>query len=423
MSSLSSNIRLALSRIKFAFWLKKQRKLQEQERKRVKAKEKKKVLFLVIQQAIWKYDVLLELLKADDRFEPEILVCPYTAGDEEELQHEMNKVLRAFSEKGVNVINSRKADGTWIDVRTDINPDIIFFTNPHKLTRKEYTINQLADKLTCYTPYAFVVIGRIEMHYNDMFHKMLWKHYIETETHRKYALSFPLHNEHNLVVSGYPALDKVFQPNTDMKHVWKSIEGKERKKIIWAPHHTIKGQGVQLDYSSFEELADFFLKLAESEGSDYQFAFKPHPLLMTKLFQAEAWGKEKTLEYYKRWENATHGQLETGDYLDLFQESDGMILDSASFIVEYLYFNKPVLFTYRDKDVKERFNSFGQEVLNVLYSGAGEADILAFLEERILKEKDTELESRKAFLRTRILPQNGFTASENIFQDLIEELC
>ena len=110
-------------------------------------------------------------------------------------------------------------------------------------------------------------------------------------------------------------------------------------------------------------------------------------------------------------------------YVDLFYFSDAMILDSASFIVEYLYFNKPLLFTMRDERILERFNSFGQMVFDYMYKGKNQQDTYRFINETVLKGNDTLAKARKQFFIKEILPKNGKTASENIYGELKKELC
>ena len=49
-----------------------------------------------------------------------------------------------------------------------------------------------------------------------------------------------------------------------------------------------------------------------------------------------------------------------GEYRAYFASSDAMILDSVSFMAEYLYVHKPALFLTREG---ERFNEFGETSL------------------------------------------------------------
>ena len=303
-----------------------------------------------------------------------------------------------------------------------IQPDIVIFTNPHRLTKDEYYITNYRDTLTCYAPYAFVVIHSIVMHYNQIFHHLLWKHFVETKYHKEFAIRYAKADTSNIQITGYPSLDRIYALDYIPSIVWKEFPNKLAKRIIWAPHHSIEGQGDGLDYSSFVNYSKYFVELLES-NNNIQMAFKPHPILKVKLYKDKDWGKEKTDAYFKKWDELPNGQLEEGDYIDLFFTSDAMILDSASFIVEYLYFDKPILFTMRDDNVKERFNSFGRMVFNYMYTAKNSVEVENFIQDTVVKKNDFLSTDRNQFMRDTILPESGRTASENIFNILKSELC
>ena len=53
--------------------------------------------------------------------------------------------------------------------------------------------------------------------------------------------------------------------------------------------------------------------------------------------------------YLQAWNDLPNAQVYTGAYYQaLFATSDGMIQDSGSFIVEYQYVDKPMIFLTRD---------------------------------------------------------------------------
>ena len=379
------------------------------------------VIFLVIHHSIWKYEEVYRLLDKDSRFNVKVVVIPLVRDGKGDMET-YNQTLDYFVSSDYSTLSSYDIQkDSWIDIKKVTRPDIVFFTNPHRLTFDKYYINEFKDRLTCYVPYAFVVIHSIEGHYNQNIHHLLWKYFVETKYHQAFALSYAKYKVKNIVVSGYPSLDKIFRKSFKPISSWK-VTNKETMKIIWAPHHTIKGQGCNLDYSSFIEYSDYFLKLLEKR-KDIQIAFKPHPLLKEKLYADNKWGKEKTDAYYLTWNRLSNGQLEVGPYIDLFFLSDAMITDSASFIAEYLYFNKPLCFTMKDDDVKNRFNSFGKMIFEFLYISKDSLSINVFINNIILEKNDYLKNSRNRFLNETILTKSGKTASENIYNEIIHELC
>src|SRR5699024_6494443 len=118
----------------------------------VKGKQKIKVVFLAIHESIWKVDPVFRKMLEDPFFEPEILVCPYTVYGEERMLEDMQQAYNYYISKGYPVRKAREEDGSWVNL-SDIKPDIVFFTNPHNVTRKEYYEDAYLNYLSCYVPY------------------------------------------------------------------------------------------------------------------------------------------------------------------------------------------------------------------------------------------------------------------------------
>jgi CDP-glycerol glycerophosphotransferase (TagB/SpsB family) len=147
-------------------------------------------------------------------------------------------------------------------------------------------------------------------------------------------------------------------------------------------------------------------------------AFKPHPMLKNNLYNHPDWGISLTEEYYRKWENLSNGQLEEGEYIDLFLNSDAIILDSISFMTEYIVTQKPTLFTIRDRSIYSKFNEFGILNFNLLYkTNQLEVDIINYIE-NIINETDTMKNDRIDFINKYLTPPNNRTASENIYGEV-----
>lgn len=399
----------------------KQKSALERVSEKVRRGEKLKVVFLVIFEQVWKYEGVYRRMEKNPLFDPIILIIPYTIYGKDIMIENLYKAYNYFNEHGYNVINSYSKDtDSWLDIKHSMELDIVFFSNPYNLTRNEYTINSYLDLLTCYVPYAFVVIGHYSAHYDQDFQNMLWKYFVETEDHKNYTEIFSRNKGRNAVTTGYPGVDLLLT-NKITGSPWK-LEGGGLKKIIWAPHHTIDGFDAGLRYSNFFELSEFMLDLLEKYEHKIQIAFKPHPLLKSRLYKHPDWGKNKTNEYYEKWKRASNGILSDSDYINLFLTSDALIHDSASFHAEYLFTNKPVMFVKKDENVTERFNSFGKNIFNYIYHGNNIDDIVNFIENIVIQENDYLKEKRNSFIESVLMPYNGKLASENIFNHICNEL-
>ena len=163
------------------------------------------------------------------------------------------------------------------------------------------------------------------------------------------------------------------------------------------------------------------LELAEKYKDKVQFVFKPHPLLKNNLYQHPVWGKDRTDAYYETWANGENMAIAEGEYIDLFNSSDAMINDSASFTFEYLYMNKPCLFL-SNYDRQKDANVAALKAYDSWYHATTETEIEKFIEDVVIAGKDMMKDKRKAFYEEVLLPPNGKSVAENILDDIVNEL-
>lgn len=107
-------------------------------------------------------------------------------------------------------------------------------------------------------------------------------------------------------------------------------------------------------------------------------------------------------------------------YNTLFCNSDAMILDSVSFLAEYLYVHKPLLFLKRSGQF---FNNFGKELIKIHYNvdGTDFPGIERFVLDIILNDNDVNKEDREQFFREKMdyVHMTGKNASANIFEQIL----
>jgi hypothetical protein len=392
--------------------------------RKLKRKEKIKVVFLIQLASSWKYDYLFKLLLDSKRFDPVIVICPVVNHEEDVMFTELNMAFDFFSEKDYPVINSwDDQTQNWLDVKTSIKPDIVFFSNPWgQMSKPEYYIFNFLDTLTCYVPYGFKSSHLYEAIFNKPFQNLLWKIFYETSFHLEMAKKYARNKGMNGLVTGYPGMDNLLDNTYQPKDVWK-IEDKSVKRIIWAPHHSILGEmDSNVGFSTFLIYSDKMLEIADIFKEEIQISFKPHPLLKAKLYKHSNWGKLRTDEYFDKWSSLPNTQLDEGNYIDLFLTSDAIINDGESFLVEYLFAGKPAMFLVADDNVTNRFNEFGKLAFNHLYHGRNDIEVRTFIEDVIIGGKDTLKEKRDNFFKENVKPPNDKLSSENIFNLLNEVL-
>ena len=383
--------------------------------KQVKGKEKIKVVFLAIHKSVWKVDPVFQKMLKDPFFEPEILVCPYMPYGEERMLEDMEQTYNYFINKGYPVIKSLKKDGSWYKL-DEIKPDIVFFTNPHDLTRKEYYQDAYLNYLSCYVPYHHEVVNNIEQ-FNQRFHVAQWRIFASNDSALELYKSLSEAKGENVKVTGYPAMEvflENLESNSKCSGSWKTNDG--RLKVIWAPHHSVE-QSKVTPYANFLSHADFLKNLARKYKDKIVWSFKPHPLLKQKLYKHPKWGIDKTNEYYEFWRTQDFTQLDEGEYIDLFCSSDAMIHDSGSFLAEYLYVKKPVLFNVSTINTGQYYSDFGFQALSSCSLAYEIEDMNTFIVD-LLKGKEIKKEQLE-FLKINV---DKFFKDSNPSNNIIKEI-
>ena len=379
-----------------------------------------KVVFIAIDVAYWRYQHVYDLMKADNRFVPTIVLSPCLGHAHQE--QEMERLRAYFDARGISYVDY-DFNGEPYCIREEIYPDIVFFPQPYEhLLCKEHDCLNFYDRLVCYMPYAFwMSTGKLS--YDLHFHNRAWRLYYSTPLHLEEAKKVATNHGRNVRVVGYANADDFLRPHHDSP--WRQLaDGKKRLRIVWAPHYSIIAENSALPpRANFLWMADLMVTLAREYSDKIQIAFKPHPALLTQLYQHEEWGRERTDEYYDLWRTMPNTQLEAGEFVDLFMTSDAMIHDSGSFAVEYHYSRKPVMFVSKNmKPILDTQSTFGLKAYDMHYIGKDESDIRRFIDDVVLGGNDPMRPEREQFFRDYLLPPGGKSVAQNMLDDIVESL-
>ncbi len=378
------------------------------------------VVFMALDVALWRYQSIYELMVADERFNPTVVLTPCMVRDAES---DLRGLRKFFDERNIPYIDFDFRKGP-VDIRKELRPDIMFYTQPYEyLLIPEYDCRHFYDLLLCYMPYGFwSSTGKLS--YNLHFHNMAWRLYYSTSLHLLEAQKVATNHGRNVRVVGYANTDDYLKGHYEQ--VWKTVaDGLKRKRVIWAPHFSIiPANSAFPPRGNFLWLADMMLKFAKEYADRIQIAFKPHPALLNQLYQHPDWGKERADAYYEQWRTMENTQLETGQFVDLFMTSDAMIHDSGSFAVEYHYSRKPVMFVTHDKkSVYSTLSEFGYKAYDLHYFGQNEADIRHFIDDVVLGGNDPLRLQREQFYHDYLLPPGGKSVAQNVMDDIVESLA
>lgn len=382
----------------------------------IRGKEKIKVAFFALFGSVWKYDKLYKLMLSNPKFEPIVIICPIVYYGKDYMISEMNKCCSAFEARGYDFVKSyEESTDTYIDIKKDIDPDVVFYTNPYiELIYPPYYITNFTDRLTGYVAYDYGTSSKYYNYYNLPLHNLVWRYYSSSVEHKRYSELYADNRGINTVNTGFPGTDCFIDKSYRPVDKWK-IKDRNVKRIIWAPYHMVEDDGYPQPHV-FMRYCDFMLDLVKRYEGRVQFAFKPHPLLRIKL--NTIWGKDKTDNYYAQWDANSNSMLSDGDYVSLFLTSDALIHNCGAFTVEYLYTQKPVLMIDSGRPVYEGSNSFTVECLNNHYWAHNEQEICDFVDNVLSGIDELKVQRDKLFIE-KLLPPNGKLASQNILDDII----
>lgn len=382
----------------------------------MRQKERINVCFILWNPSYWKTDSLFQLMLKHPRFNPVIAIEPnlgYAILADRE--REMESAKAYFREKGYPVLDEWEEN----DIRRVFHPDIIFSPNPYESTT-EALLKGAFKELWCYVPYCFRNSEQ-SCSFDTVCQNKYWYNFLENDYYMGIAKRLMTNGASNALVTGFPFTDTYFYPDqfpVSEKAHWKELPG-NLKRVIWAPHWALH-YGSVLQAGTFPLVADAMLELAKEYAERIQFVFKPHPGLRKELYKYPGWGHERTDAYYAAWAELPNTQLENGEYTHLFLDSDAMIHDCGSFIIEYLLTGKPCCYL-QDPARMATFNQFTNEALDTYYRAKDMASVRHFLDRVVLGGEDEKQPLRQAYAAKYLTPPHGQSAAQNIIDAILGE--
>ena len=381
---------------------------------RIRRKDKIKVGFVSDDAAMWCGDKLYNYFANDERFEPTIFLCLRTDKPGNEiLQKDYLRGVEQFKSRGFNVVGLS-------DINAEIPAqDVMFYLRPYTAyLPNAFRFSHLtAETLIVYIPYSFTV-ARDYYEYHSSIYYLPWKIFFSSLLNLKLIERLCEFGVPRGIFSGYPRLDTLFEDKLTFD--WKMTRP-DAKKIIWAPHWSIN-DGVK--YATFQWNFKFMYEFAKAHP-EISWVVKPHPALFFSAVEAGVFPSEKAFEeYLQAWNDLPNAQVYTGAYYHaIFATSDGMIHDSASFIGEYQYAQKPMIYLTRDT---QEYNEVAEGILNVSYlvDGRDLQSIAALLKKIFIAGEDPKRAEREKFFDEHLnyYKQNGMSASEFIYREISRNL-
>lgn len=374
---------------------------------RIKEQESLSIAFVVVNESMWKYEMLFRRIEKENHLQTKILVSPSTQIDKEKAQNEAYRCFLHFFNQGYPVYLCSEESVSLIE---DI--DLIFYCTPYDSLLLPYLRLQNQKKaLGFYSLYGYP-LEEYKVWYDLTFHNLLYRYYLsysqELEVYKRLSRT----KGANGLVSGAPIYDHL------MQHQDRDQEESDLPLFIIAPHHSIEPWGYAL--STFLSYSSVFLGLIEKYHSRARFVFKPHPMLKNKLYHHPQWGVEKTDAYYNYWKTIPNCNICQDDYIHLFHQATALIHDCSAFTVEFQMLAKPALFLRRKGVLPSKLNNPARVAFGLHDMADSPEDLFTFVEKIIQPNfQDKKRQERISFVKEYVQsPKEGQWASDIILEDI-----
>ena len=193
-----------------------------------------KICLMTSRPGMWNYDYLYKILKNDDRFEVIPVVMPDPFQGKEVMLRYIEKSTQELKEKGINSICGWDYENDCpIKFKDEINPDLILYSDfwfPH-FNRNFYILENL-DRITMLYEYGYSVMQDEKTCGFEM-NRLVDMYFRPTEIHKEMAQEIMKNKGENVIVTGSPKLDPIFDKNYQPQDPWKKQnKPKKRKRYI-----------------------------------------------------------------------------------------------------------------------------------------------------------------------------------------------
>ena len=383
--------------------------------RKLRVKKKIKVGFVLDNASMWCGDELYNYFAQDERFEPTVFLILHRHNKSTEtVVEDWKHGIEQFKSNGINVVGVGEVDSPFP------KQDILIFLRPYMYMLPDtWQFSEITpDTLIVTIPYGFRT-SAYDIYNLPVFH-LAWKMFFDSDNHRQEHETNCVEGAAKHYYSGYPKLDVFFEEKNSLHYDWKMTRP-DAVKIIYAPHWSID-EGVM--YSTFQWNYQFMLDFAKNHP-ETSWVIKPHPSLLNSAVRRGLFPSVEAFEeYLQAWDNLPNAKLETGAYYQaIFATSDGMIQDCSSFIGEYQYTHKPMIFLTRDTQV---FNDLGNELMEVIYrvDGSDLQGIEDMMQKIFIEKQDPWYDKRMEFFDKYLNYKklNGMSASEYVFRTITKDL-
>ncbi|MBR2355318.1 MAG: CDP-glycerol glycerophosphotransferase family protein [Kiritimatiellae bacterium] len=345
-----------------------------------------KVCFLCMDRSQWVFQSVYDYMDRSPDFEPFVLTSAKLIRNVDG-QADKREFLDFFHDRGMKAVTELASDNLP-DVAILPRIDIEAFGSAFNSAKLYSRI------LCCCQTYAWLLHDCDKAFLGTFGHVYMWRYFTFTERDQAACKRLSPISGTNSVCIGFPRNDEFFSAKPDMRF-WKIPHA---TKIIWAPHWSVLTHG---NFGNFDRYANKMLAWTKAHPETC-VVLKPHPLLRKRMTDPDfkAWCRSIETNKYaeptslateeafdafmQEWRSLPNASImDSGGYSGLFASSDAMILDSGSFLGEYMTFDKPMCFMNRNRtreELLDMFNEFGKDLMGAVDIADEWPDAERFLE-------------------------------------------
>jgi len=386
------------------------------------SESKIKIVFFAQEYSVWpSLQSFYDACKNDERFIAQLVYVPFNHPNSNEdpyIEGEAipNSRMEPYWQNGYQIIPC-----TMYDLSKEC-PDIAVFVKPYDLVPPNFSfqaINKVIRRCI-YIGYGFEIAAwNKDYHFNLPIHLVSWKFILYGDTIKELAEKYSYNNGKNIVAWGHPRAD--YYIDLEKKREPISLEWKNkinnRKVILWNTQHTIKegiGAGTFLKWR--EEVFSYF-----NNHNDIVLLWRPHPFMFSSLRNSDSMTEIEVNNLVETIENRENIILDRSpDYRNSFYASDAIITDGTSFLIEYLYTGKPIIYTPKEGNGDIYFQD---EIFDSMYIARDEGDIIQLLD-NICQGLDPFKKKRISFAKRmlKVNPEgNGEYIKNQVYSDFTKE--
>ncbi len=348
----------------------------------------------------------------DEKFNVSLVCVPKMNNEYKGILSDENDALAFCEENGLKAINGYK-NGIVFDLAT-LSPDyLILMRSYDSCMPEEYSMKNLQKiALIAYIPYSGRTTKGIHIYYEfrNLLNRfnLLFADCVEVvnwiQEHRQ---NKRLEKYQKIFNIGYPRFDLIDR---------KEQKTKSYHTVLWIARWSLEESHFRSRFFDYLEcILNYF-----SVHTDLNLIIRPHPRMFTEFITTGYKTEAEIKELKSRIDKIENVKFDNNtDYLKTFDESDVLIADSSSLLLEYFFTLKPVAVSGIDKDLTD----FGEKMLTTFTVFDSERKLIDFLE-KISAGIDDNYEKRMLLYNCVKFNNNkqiGYSIKEAIKKDFTGE--